>query len=323
MMNLKIIFLIFSIICGLSAFIPYLLDTFKLKTKPHIYTWIIWALTQGTATFAIFYGGGRLGGVELAIGVVLQIVVIIFALKYGTKDITKSDAFVLVIALLAILVWWQLKQPILSVALVSAIDVFGYIPTFRKSYKDPWSETLATWILFAMSDIFAILALSKYNFLTVTYLTSITVVNVSFFVFCTARRHSSKKVNKPQAKRIAKDFIKTELEKEDWFIEVKPFVKAFILYGSVAKEINKPDSDIDIMIILPLEQEERHTKGEYFYDYKGFKINIVLRSIEKLRKIASEQKDLFQKEIFRKAEILIDEDEEVTNLLKKISKIKV
>ena len=200
----KIIFLIFSIVCGLSAFIPYLFDTFKLKTKPHIYTWIIWALTQGTATFAIFYGGGRLGGVELAIGVVLQIVVIIFALKYGTKDITKSDAFVLVIALLAILVWWQLKQPILSVVLVSAIDVFGYIPTFRKSYKDPWSETLATWILFAMSDIFAILALSKYNFLTLTYLATITVINVSFFIFCVSRRYSSKKLNNYATKFLGK-----------------------------------------------------------------------------------------------------------------------
>ena len=200
----KIIFLIFSIVCGLSAFIPYLFDTFKLKTKPHIYTWIIWAMTQGTATFAIFYGGGKLGGVELAIGVVLQIVVIIFALKYGTKDITKSDALVLVIALLAILVWWQLKQPILSVILVSAIDVFGYIPTFRKSYKDPWSETLATWILFAMSDIFAILALSRYNFLTVTYLATITVVNVSFFIFCTSRRRFSKKINNYATKFLGK-----------------------------------------------------------------------------------------------------------------------
>jgi len=203
-MNLKIIFLIFSITCGLSAFIPYLFDTFKLKTRPHIYTWIIWALTQGTATLAIFYGGGRLGGVELAIGVVLQIVVIIFSLKYGTKDITKSDKIILLIAFLAIIIWWQLKQPILSVIMVSTIDVFGYIPTFRKSYKDPWSETLVTWILFAMSDIFAMLALSKYNFLTVTYLASITVVNLSFFIFCLSRRYFIKKLNNYATKFLGK-----------------------------------------------------------------------------------------------------------------------
>ena len=127
-------------------------------------------------------------------------------------------------------------------------------------------------------------------------------------------------INKTEAIKIAKDFLKTELEKEDWFIKVKPFVKAFVLYGSVAKETNKPDSDIDILIILPLEQEKKNTKGEYVYDYKSFKINIVLRSIEKLRKIASEKKDLFQKEIFRKSEVLMDAGGEVTNLLKEISK---
>jgi len=30
----------------------------------------------------------------------------------------------------------------------------------------------------------------------------------------------------------------------------------------VAKGVNKPDSDIDILIILPMEQEKEHTKGE-------------------------------------------------------------
>jgi len=128
-------------------------------------------------------------------------------------------------------------------------------------------------------------------------------------------------INKDQAIKIAKDFLKTELEEERWFIEIKPSIKAFVLYGSIAKGTNRPDSDIDIMIILPLEQEKKHTKGEYFYDYNGLKINIVLRSIEKLRKIAKEKKDLFQKEIFRKSEVLMDTDGEVTNLLKEIDKI--
>jgi len=46
-----------------------------------------------------------------------------------------------------------------------------------------------------------------------------------------------------------------------------------------------------------------------------------LRSIEKLRKIAEDKNDLFQKEIFRKSEILADKDREVSNLLKQINKI--
>lgn len=128
-------------------------------------------------------------------------------------------------------------------------------------------------------------------------------------------------INRNQAIEIAEDFLKTELEKESWFLKVRPHVKAFILYGSMVKEVNKPDSDIDVMIILPLEQEKKYTKGEYFYDYQGEKVNIVLRSIEKLRKIVSEKKDLFQKEIFRKSKVLMDNDGEVSDLLKEISKI--
>ncbi|MDP2741653.1 MAG: nucleotidyltransferase domain-containing protein [bacterium] len=128
-------------------------------------------------------------------------------------------------------------------------------------------------------------------------------------------------INKIRAIQIAKDFLNTELEKEDWFVNVKPFIKAFVLYGSVAKGTNTPESDIDILLILPLEQEKKYTIGEYFYNYNNFKVNIVLRSIEKLRKIASEKKDLLQKEIFRKAEVLMDVDGEVSGLLKEIEKI--
>jgi len=128
-------------------------------------------------------------------------------------------------------------------------------------------------------------------------------------------------IDKAQAIKIAKDFLETKLEKEEWFAKIKPAIKAFVLYGSVAKETDKSDSDIDIMMILPLAEEKEHTKGEYSYQYNGVEINIVLCSIEKLRKITSDKKDIFQKEIFRKSEILLDADGEVTGLLKKISEI--
>lgn len=196
MYQLKILFAILSIICGLTAFLPYVFDIFRLKTKPHIFTWIIWFLTQSTATYAIFHGGGGIGGLELLMGTVLQLVVILFSLKYGIKDVTKSDAAVLIIALAAIVIWWQLNQPILSVFMVSAIDASGYIPTFRKSYKNPWSETLKTFFLFALSDMFSILALKEYNFLTMTYLLTILVLNISIVAFCLSRRKFTDKLRK-------------------------------------------------------------------------------------------------------------------------------
>src|SRR3990167_3221068 len=153
-MDVKIILTVISTAIGVVSFFPYLRDTFSLKTKPHAYTWLIWAITQGTAVFGIWHGGGGWGALNLTIGTLFVIVVFLFSIKYGTKNITKSDTAILVAALLAIIIWWRLDQPLISVIMVSMIDVIGYIPSFRKSYQEPWSETLISWILFSASNIF-------------------------------------------------------------------------------------------------------------------------------------------------------------------------
>ena len=98
---------------------------------------------------------------------------------------------------------------------------------------------------------------------------------------------------------------------------MEPFVKAIVFYGSRAKGLNKPDSDIDILLFTPLRAEEEYTKGEYFYKFNNYEINIVLRSIERLRKLAVE-KDDFQRGVFRDCEIIWEKDNEVKELIKKI-----
>jgi predicted nucleotidyltransferase len=118
-----------------------------------------------------------------------------------------------------------------------------------------------------------------------------------------------------KALAILKDFKFDVLKKEEWYMAIQPSIKAELLYGSVAKGTNNPNSDIDMLIILPLEIEEKYTSGEYFYNYKGYIINIVLRSVEKLRIIASEGKNTFQQEIFEKSVLLFQKDNEVLKLV--------
>jgi predicted nucleotidyltransferase len=125
-------------------------------------------------------------------------------------------------------------------------------------------------------------------------------------------------INKKQAIEIVKRFIDSDLQNEDWYQNIKEHLFAIILYGSVAKGLNRIDSDIDVLFILPLEIEEKYTKGEYFFQFEGRDVNIVMRSIERLRQIAKDKNDEFQKEIFRDAEITWSSDEEVEELLKSV-----
>ena len=187
-MQYKIFFAAISVVIGTLAFVPYIRDIFRKKTQPHSYTWLIWSITQGTAVFGIWYGGGGIGALEFTIGTVLTFIVFLFSLKRGSKNITISDTVILVSALLAIFVWWQLKNPFLSILMICVIDVLGYIPSFRKSYQEPWSETVLTWISFVVGNIFALLALQQYNFLTTGYIISISLANIILTVVCLIRR---------------------------------------------------------------------------------------------------------------------------------------
>lgn len=175
-------------ILTIIGYVPYFRDIFAKKTKPHLFTWLIWATTQGTAAAALLYGGGKFGVMSLIIGTLLVSVIFVLSFKYGTKNITRSDTIMLVVALLAILVWWQLNNPLLSVLMISAIDGLGYIPTLRKSYAEPYSETISFWIIMAVVSILTIISNAEYNFLTVTYLAVLITGNTTVATICYVRR---------------------------------------------------------------------------------------------------------------------------------------
>ena len=187
-MDIKLLLSILATITGVIAFLTNIKDIFHGTTQPHIYTWIIWLITQGIAVAGLLVGGGGIGALSLTVGVVFIALVFLLTFRRGTKNITRSDTITLIVGLCAIGVWVFLKAPIPAVILASAIDVSGYIPSIRKSYKEPWSENVPSWGWWIVSNFFALAALHSYNFLTVTYILSINTANAILLLVCLARR---------------------------------------------------------------------------------------------------------------------------------------
>lgn len=63
--------------------------------------------------------------------------------------------------------------------MISIIDIVGYLPTYRKTYKDPDSERLYLWFIWSLIPIISILSLAQYNTLTLTYSIAIIFANLS------------------------------------------------------------------------------------------------------------------------------------------------
>ncbi|MBT4120226.1 MAG: hypothetical protein HOG89_01775 [Candidatus Peribacter sp.] len=186
--DLNTIWAALSVLVGISTVTLYTKSIFSGDTKPHEFTWLIWAITQGTATAILWQAGGGKGAIYLTIGTVIVFAIFILLLFRGSRNITNSDVLVLALALLGFGIWWFLENPLLAVILMSSIDVSGYIPTFRKSYSLPDTETSAFWFAFGATNILSILALENYNALTLTYLVSIAAANISLGLFLIWRR---------------------------------------------------------------------------------------------------------------------------------------
>lgn len=181
-MHLNTVFAVLATVIALANKIPYIRDIYRLKTTPHSYSWLIWTLLQVTGALVMLGSGAGAGVASLLAGGVLCGFIFLLSLRYGTKNITTFDTVCFVGALLAMSVWFLLHDALLSILLVSAIDLLAFLPTFRKSYEEPYSETPVMYLLAGVGEGFALLALESFTFVTSFYLITLVITNP----FCSA-----------------------------------------------------------------------------------------------------------------------------------------
>lgn len=157
---------------------PYVVDIFRNKTKPHVFTWVVWALVTFIAFLGQWQKGGGPGSWTTGVSGILTIFIALISLKKGTKDITKLDWFMFVGALLGIIPWLLTKDPTLSVVILTIIDVVAFVPTIRKTIKDPGSETFISYVIHAIRHGLSIIALASYNLATIVYPASVGLMNI-------------------------------------------------------------------------------------------------------------------------------------------------
>jgi hypothetical protein len=169
---------IIAVIITFVGYAPYVADTIKGKTRPHIFSWFTWAFI----TFIIFalqvLGHGGAGTYTTLATAILCSGIFILGLRNGKRDITKFDIVIFIITLIATAIWIFAKQPIISTLLIVTINTLANLPTIRKSWKDPHSETLFTWEMGAVRNLLGIVALQNYSILTWLYPVTNLLINI-------------------------------------------------------------------------------------------------------------------------------------------------
>jgi len=105
-MDYKIILGIVAVVVGFISYAPYFKDIFYGKTRPHSFSWFIWALLEGTAFFAQLSKGGSSGAWVTGTTALLCLSVFIVSLSRGEKKFTNIDKISFAGGLLGIVVWF-------------------------------------------------------------------------------------------------------------------------------------------------------------------------------------------------------------------------
>ena len=151
-----------------SAFL-YTRDIFRGNTKPHIYTWLIWATLTIIGFLGQLVGGGGAGAWATGVTSIYSVFILLLSFRFGTADITNFDKVCLVLALISIVPWLLTQNVLLSVILATFTDIIGFLPTMRKTWHAPKSESLGSMYADAMKHSLSIASLSNYSILTWFY----------------------------------------------------------------------------------------------------------------------------------------------------------
>ncbi|MBI5457400.1 hypothetical protein HY971_01600 [Candidatus Kaiserbacteria bacterium] len=173
---------------GLLSFVFYFKDIFRGKTKPHIFTWIVWTLLTGLTSLIQFSEGGGAGAWVAGVESLSCLGVAVLSYTRGEKDITRVDWICFGAALLATGMWLLADQPLLAVLLVISADALGFAPTLRKSYTKPYEETVSMYTLSASHWIFSIIALQTLSLTTVLYPAVISLLDTTLVATLLIRR---------------------------------------------------------------------------------------------------------------------------------------
>jgi hypothetical protein len=187
-------------VISLGGFIPYWRAISLGKTQPNRVTWWIWTIVGIIIAFSY-----RASGAESTMWVPITYVVgplctALISIRYGEGGWTKLDTICSIGVGIGLILWWLYKSPALTLGINIGIDFLGALPTIRKSFRDPYSEDLFSWLLFALANFLNLLAIDRWEWQIVVYpLYMVLVTNT--ICWCLRRGRLQKQRQRRQQKR--------------------------------------------------------------------------------------------------------------------------
>lgn len=168
--------------------LSYIRQILRGEVKPNRVTWLLWAVSPIVAAAISWSSGSSFWeGLPVFMGGFMPLLIFIstFFNTQAYWKLSKFDYICGICASLAIIFWLFASAPVIAMFLAIFGDIMAGLPTIRKAWFEPQSESSAVYVLGGVSTVIGLLILPSWNFINAGFLLAMLaqgIVIVSFII---------------------------------------------------------------------------------------------------------------------------------------------
>jgi hypothetical protein len=135
--------------------IPYVRDIRRARTRPHRGTWLIWTMLAVVVVLSQWADGASWSLIMLTTDAVLTLLILALSIRRGVGGVTRGEVAMIAIAGAGVGGWVMVDEPLVAIAGVIAADLIAMALMVPKTWRDPGSETFATFVFASLAGALA------------------------------------------------------------------------------------------------------------------------------------------------------------------------
>lgn len=178
-------FMYFGIVLNSIGMISYIIDTVKGRVKPNRVTFFLWGLAPMIAFASeITQGVGLQSLLTFSVGFwPILTLIASFLNKKSYWKITKFDMACGALSLIGLILWLVTKIGNIAIIFSILADLFAALPTIKKSYDNPETETIWPYFSAVIMTLITLLTIKKWDLPHYAFPVYILIVNIILTAF--------------------------------------------------------------------------------------------------------------------------------------------
>jgi hypothetical protein len=183
-----------TIVISLIGSFFFIRSIIKGIARPNLVTWFFWALAPLVTTFLQVKAGAGLSALPVFLGGFFPLIIFFVALfkRNNYWKITIFDIFCGIFSLIALVLWILTHKADISIVFALISDFLAAIPTIKKSWTNPETESSFGYSPGIINNIIGLLIIKNWTFSIYSFAVYMITLNTSLIILI--KRKSIRKI---------------------------------------------------------------------------------------------------------------------------------